>query len=255
MAWGLPDLFGGAPPADDAATTTSQGSSRQTASSPSTASTQSDRGVDTEPPRAPDFGSSSASQPAAAKKSSSVDEGQRLAVTRTLQAKDNFGVLGIEPPAPGQAVSPARLKRAYKVRCMELHPDRCHVQGAEEAFKRLQEAYSVLGQNPTASRKPKRSKAAAAAHGSRATDRTWTARGENPRFGAGTSRNRRPVHLDPAFGQRRANGRPMRSPPKAGAPPPMRAGRKPTAANASAAPDGVGTRVTDAHMPMGPLEA
>lgn len=45
---------------------------------------------------------------------------------------------------PDQTPPPAQIKRVYRQLCLELHPDRCHVERAEEAFKRVQAAYEAL---------------------------------------------------------------------------------------------------------------
>ena len=66
------------------------------------------------------------------------------AVSSCLDAKDDHTVLGLDAAAP---INDAAIKRAYKQRCLLLHPDRCHARNAEEAFKRLQDAYSRLSGN------------------------------------------------------------------------------------------------------------
>lgn len=159
-----------------------------------------------------------------------------FAVKRTLSASDDCGVLGLQQP-----VSPTRLKKAYKRLCMELHPDRCRARGAEEAFKRLQEAYAAL--DPTGARSSTARKAAATARrrheedAQRRKDRTFTSRGVDPRYGAPAPRGRRHLEPEPAV---RANGKP-------------KAARK-AALPTSSAP----ARRADGPSPtrrMGPLEA
>lgn len=141
-------------------------------------------------------------------------------VTKTLHAPDDRAVLGI---APGEAVSPKQLKRAYKRLCLELHPDRCRARGAEAAFKRLQAAYAALDPNAAPKRAAGRAAAAnpeaaarrKAEEKQRERDRGWTTRGVDPRYGQMASRGRdRPVAPT-----KRANGRAHVRAPKAGPPP------------------------------------
>ena len=135
-------------------------------------------------------------------------------VMRTLNAKDDRAVLGVTEP-----ISPTRLKKAYRRLCLELHPDRCQARRAEEAFKRVQEAYAAL--NPSEVRSSA-ARAAAKRAGRRQAerrqqerDRGWTSRGIDPRYGAPATRGRRPTHLEPPT--MRANGKAFA--PKAGPPP------------------------------------
>ena len=53
---------------------------------------------------------------------------------------DLYAVLGVPPTA-----SARDLKRAYRRRARELHPDRNHAPDAAERFKALGAAYAVLG--------------------------------------------------------------------------------------------------------------
>jgi len=54
--------------------------------------------------------------------------------------KDFYAILGVE-----RDVSPEELKKAFRRKALELHPDRNRDRAdAEEQFKRLNEAYSVL---------------------------------------------------------------------------------------------------------------
>ena len=62
-----------------------------------------------------------------------------LAVEQTLNANDHYTVLSVDIGSHDAAI-----KKAYKARSLSLHPDRNHAVGAEAAFKRLQEAYTVL---------------------------------------------------------------------------------------------------------------
>ena len=124
------------------------------------------------------------------------------AVANVINAKNDCAVLGIMQPAHGEAVSPTRLKKAYKHMALLLHPDRNRSRGAEDAFKRLQEAYASLDPNAP---KPKVSRRHAEA-AQRYHDRGWYARGVDPRHGQTATRNKRPTHLDPQP-KRRANGK------------------------------------------------
>ena len=55
-------------------------------------------------------------------------------------AKDYYGKLGVAKNA-----SEAEIKSAYKKLAKKYHPDVSSETGAEEKFKEVQEAYSVLG--------------------------------------------------------------------------------------------------------------
>jgi len=61
-------------------------------------------------------------------------------VSSILHAKNHFQVLGL----PAKRCGGADLKRAYKTIALRVHPDKCSDDGAIEAFRRLQEAFSVL---------------------------------------------------------------------------------------------------------------
>lgn len=54
-------------------------------------------------------------------------------------AKDLYGILGVDRGADDRA-----LKKAYKRLAMKYHPDRNKGQDAEDRFKEIQQAYSVL---------------------------------------------------------------------------------------------------------------
>jgi hypothetical protein len=56
-----------------------------------------------------------------------------------LAPNDYYGILGLARSADGEA-----LKKAYRHLALHLHPDKCHVQGADEAFKRVGAAFAVL---------------------------------------------------------------------------------------------------------------
>lgn len=141
-------------------------------------------------------------------------------VTRTLRAPDDYAVFGLSRPSAGEPTSPARLKKAYKKLCLDLHPDRCHARGAEAAFKRLQEAYANLDPNapkppPSAAKSAATSAKRQAEQRAMERDRGWYARGVDPRYGQKANRHKsRPQEV-----KRRANGRAQVTPPKAGPPP------------------------------------
>lgn len=54
-------------------------------------------------------------------------------------AGDHYGVLEVPRSADADT-----LKRAYRSLALRLHPDKCPLQGASEAFKRISVAYAVL---------------------------------------------------------------------------------------------------------------
>ena len=63
------------------------------------------------------------------------------AVRRVLSAPPSahYSVMNLRP-----GCSAAELKKQYKVLSLELHPDRNHTEGAEDAFKRLSGAFEAL---------------------------------------------------------------------------------------------------------------
>eukprot|EP00928_Gymnodinium_smaydae_P038659 TRINITY_DN26617_c0_g3_i1.p1 TRINITY_DN26617_c0_g3~~TRINITY_DN26617_c0_g3_i1.p1 ORF type:complete len:180 (+),score=51.79 TRINITY_DN26617_c0_g3_i1:55-594(+) len=62
------------------------------------------------------------------------------AIARVLEAGDDYySVLEVRREA-----SKSDLKRAYRRLALLLHPDKCHEKNAEEAFKKVGEAFSVL---------------------------------------------------------------------------------------------------------------
>mmetsp|Transcript_17458 Transcript_17458/g.40945 ORF Transcript_17458/g.40945 Transcript_17458/m.40945 type:complete len:247 (+) Transcript_17458:28-768(+) len=52
---------------------------------------------------------------------------------------DYYRILGIDKSA-----NDVEIKKAYRKLALQLHPDKCKDEGAEEAFKRVGEAFSVL---------------------------------------------------------------------------------------------------------------
>mmetsp|Transcript_79139 Transcript_79139/g.219974 ORF Transcript_79139/g.219974 Transcript_79139/m.219974 type:complete len:257 (+) Transcript_79139:165-935(+) len=57
----------------------------------------------------------------------------------TRAGDDYYDVLGVDRGASDDAI-----KKAYRKLALRLHPDKCKESGAEEAFKRVGEAFSVL---------------------------------------------------------------------------------------------------------------
>ena len=61
------------------------------------------------------------------------------AIARVLAADDAYEALGVESGA-----SRAACKKAYRRLALRLHPDKCQLSNAEEAFKRVSAAYAAL---------------------------------------------------------------------------------------------------------------
>ena len=121
-----------------------------------------------------------------------------LAVEHALIAAEPCEVLRL--PA-GQTPPSDMIKRAYKERCLELHPDRNAARGAEDAFKRLQAAYDALlngGQwERVAVVKPREHSSSHSRRGKRPPGSTSGARWGH---GAAAHRGQKPAnwnHLDP----------------------------------------------------------
>ena len=55
------------------------------------------------------------------------------AITLALSCDDPFQLLGI----PLGLVDASQVKRNYRMISVLIHPDRCHVHGAEDAFKKI----------------------------------------------------------------------------------------------------------------------
>lgn len=60
-------------------------------------------------------------------------------VQRVLKAASDYGVMQL---APG--TSAALIRRRYREMAVRLHPDKCNVQGASDAFQRLVKAHQQL---------------------------------------------------------------------------------------------------------------
>jgi len=72
-----------------------------------------------------------------------VDEGtpeQRALVKRINGCEDYYAILGISD----KSCSEDTIKRSYKKLALKLHPDKCKVRGAEDAFKAVSRAFSCL---------------------------------------------------------------------------------------------------------------
>ena len=60
-------------------------------------------------------------------------------IARIKGASDLYDILDIE-----KDVDESGLTKAYRKLAMKLHPDKCQLEGAEEAFKKVSGAYSQL---------------------------------------------------------------------------------------------------------------
>ena len=56
-----------------------------------------------------------------------------------LKSKDYYDILGV-----AKDISNAQLKRAYKKKCLKVHPDKNNAPNADEAFKRVNAAMTCL---------------------------------------------------------------------------------------------------------------
>ena len=79
-------------------------------------------------------------------------------VEEVLQAKDAFEVLGLEPRLHTcstaedackrllqmQAYGHQDFKTAKNIRCLNVHPDKCEHQAAQQAFQKVMVAWSTL---------------------------------------------------------------------------------------------------------------
>ena len=160
-----------------------------------------------------------------------------LAVTmRTLKAKSHREVLALGTGP----ISPASIKRKYKQLCLELHPDRCGARGAEEAFKRVQEAYGNLRDGGIGS-SSRQGGGAKKAEGSSRGHHVHRRRGKAP---PGTTSGARWGH-----GAEATRGK---APPQY-VPEPHRPGRRP--GSPTKAPLPKFTSSPQPRRPMGPMEA
>ena len=80
-----------------------------------------------------------------------------------------YAVLGLSPEA-----SSADVKRAYKSRCLKLHPDKCRHENAGEAFRALSHAYDTLRCPEGRAEYDGRDAARAAAKSASPKGGTWT---------------------------------------------------------------------------------
>ena len=68
-----------------------------------------------------------------------VSFADRTEVQRVLAAGSDYGVLKLAPGADG-----ASVRRRYREMAVQLHPDKCKIDGAGDAFHRLVKAYQQL---------------------------------------------------------------------------------------------------------------
>ena len=80
--------------------------------------------------------SSSSKQPT---QENSTKGGRDDLVERIKRAKDHYQVLGID-----RSASDDDVKKAYRKLALKLHPDKNKTPGAEEAFKNVSKAFTVL---------------------------------------------------------------------------------------------------------------
>merc|ERR1719188_1579977 len=61
-------------------------------------------------------------------------------IKKVKRARDDYyAVLGVDRDASDDVI-----KKAYRKLALRLHPDKCSEEGAEEAFKKVGEAFGVL---------------------------------------------------------------------------------------------------------------
>lgn len=71
---------------------------------------------------------------------SSSEEEVSAIIERVSKSQSHYETLGVSP----QELEEKVLKKAYRKLALQLHPDKCHIAGAEEAFKKVSSAYSCL---------------------------------------------------------------------------------------------------------------
>eukprot|EP01023_Acetabularia_acetabulum_P034368 TRINITY_DN3227_c0_g2_i9.p1 TRINITY_DN3227_c0_g2~~TRINITY_DN3227_c0_g2_i9.p1 ORF type:complete len:382 (+),score=51.03 TRINITY_DN3227_c0_g2_i9:162-1307(+) len=64
---------------------------------------------------------------------------QRKMVSEILRKKDYYEILGISKDAKDEDI-----KKAYRKLALKLHPDKCQISGAEEAFKLVSKSFACL---------------------------------------------------------------------------------------------------------------
>lgn len=60
-----------------------------------------------------------------------------------MDLRDYYSILGVR-----QGASDEEIRKAYRRKAMEYHPDRNHAEGAQEMFIRITEAYEYLTSHP-----------------------------------------------------------------------------------------------------------
>ena len=68
-----------------------------------------------------------------------MNEATTAIITRLRSTKDFYDVLGVEREATED-----EIKKSYRKLAMKLHPDKCQLDGCEEAFKKVSSAYACL---------------------------------------------------------------------------------------------------------------
>jgi len=65
-------------------------------------------------------------------------------IRRVCSSKDFYEVLRVQRQGIFTGVKEEDLKKAYRKLALRLHPDKCHLSGAEDAFKKVSAAFSCL---------------------------------------------------------------------------------------------------------------
>ena len=68
-------------------------------------------------------------------------------IERIKGAKTHYETLGVSKEDANEST----LKKAYRKLARKLHPDKCQLDGAEEAFQKVNNAYACLSQSDTKS--------------------------------------------------------------------------------------------------------